>query len=974
MKQVRGGVVRKRHGGRILTLGLGVLGLGGVLAWSAAESQYVHLDANGRLVYVPYANGDTIPDFSNAGYGGGGVPLPNVPVAATVAPVAGDDAASIQAAIDAVSALPPDADGFRGAVLLQAGTYDVEGGVSIRASGVVLRGEGDGPGGTLIKAVGTARRTLITVNGDSSAGQGRTEVAGTQQLITDAYVPVGSRTLTVADASGFHVGDAVLAVRTPNQEWIDSSGTDACSTVGTPYDTSDVNNSTCISESHWKPADRIMRYERTVTAVSGHQVTLDAPMVEAIQAEFGGGYLARYVFPGRIQKVGVESLRSESDFASDTDENHAVRMIALTNVQDAWVRNVTSVYFEQGTVLVGGGARYVTVQDSASLDHKSVITGGRRYPFSLDDASFVLVMRCYAKTGRHDYVTGSNTPGPNVFLDSKAEQSYSELGPHHRWATGTLFDLIRHESHNRAQIMGAYNRGNSGSGHGWSGAFQVFWNCVGDTHRVASPPNARNWSIGCQTRKKEGNGDFDSYGSPVLPSSLYLQQLRDRLGDTALLNIGYTTMPPLPAPPTPVPSPTPTPSPSPTPPAIHFEAETTPYVTSSPVLVRPSPDPGASAGVWVQYFAEAPGDWIEYSLADVPVGTYDVVFKYKTNPNRGIHDLAFDGTLLNGTLDQFKTGAGTFPEKNFGTIRLSTAGAHLVRLTIVGKRAAATGYSIAPDRFALVPDSQAPTIMIPGDLTVEATGPNGGAATYAATATDNKDGDVPVTFTPPSGSTFPLGTSTVTATARDFHGNESIKTFTVTVDDTTAPVLSLPADVTVEATGPNGAPAFFNASAEDLVSGTVDVSYSLDPGSTFPLGITAVTVTAVDAAENTATGVFTVTVADTTAPVFQSLTASPGSIWPPNHTMVPVALSAIVTDAVDASPVTRIVAVASNEPEDGSGDGNTGPDWEVTGPLALRVRAERSGHGAGRVYTITLESRDRFGNVSTGAVAVTVPH
>jgi hypothetical protein len=148
-------------------------------------------------------------------------------------------------------------------------------------------------------------------------------------------------------------------------------------------------------------------------------------------------------------------------------------------------------------------------------------------------------MRSLARSGRHDFVTGANAPGPNVFLDSTGVQSHSELGPHHRWATGTLFDRIRHESVGGDEVIGVYNRGNSGTGHGWSGAYHVFWNCVGDTHHVASPPHARNWSIGCQARRRLGDGEFESFGEPVSPPSLYLQQLRDRLGEAALANIGY---------------------------------------------------------------------------------------------------------------------------------------------------------------------------------------------------------------------------------------------------------------------------------------------------------------------------------------------------------------------------------------------------------------------------------------------------
>ena len=77
---------------------------------------------------------------------------------------------------------------------------------------------------------------------------------------------------------------------------------------------------------------------------------------------------------------------------------------------------------------------------------------------------------------------------------------------------------------------------------------------------------------------------------------------------------------------------------------------------------------------------------------------------------------------------------------------------------------------------------------------------------------------------------------------------------------------------------------------------------------------------------------------------------------------------------VDTAPVTRIISVTSNEPENGLGDGDTAPDWEITGALTLNLRAERAGGGSGRIYTITVESRDRAGNASTRTVEVRVPH
>src|SRR4029453_18534241 len=111
-----------------------------------------------------------IPDFSSAGYGGGGVALPFVATQRSVSPVSGDDGASIQAAIAAVCAMTPDTNGFRGAVQLAAGTYEIAGqllmdksGVVLRGSGnstsgVVLRGSGNSTCGTVLKATGAAIR------------------------------------------------------------------------------------------------------------------------------------------------------------------------------------------------------------------------------------------------------------------------------------------------------------------------------------------------------------------------------------------------------------------------------------------------------------------------------------------------------------------------------------------------------------------------------------------------------------------------------------------------------------------------------------------------------------------------------------------------------------------------------------------------------------------------------------------------
>ncbi len=118
----------------------------------------------------------------------------------------------------------------------------------------------------------------------------------------------------------------------------------------------------------------------------------------------------------------------------------------------------------------------------------------------------------------------------------------------------------------------------------------------------------------------------------------------------------------------------------------------------------------------------------------------------------------------------------------------------------------------------------------------------------------------------------------------------------------------------------------------------------------------------------------TITVVDTISPEITGASAAPSVLWPPNHKMQAVTVAVDVSDACDANPTCEIVSVTSDEPVNDKGDGNTSPDWEITGDLTVDLRAERSGQGDGRVYTITIECRDSSDNSSTTEVTVTVPH
>jgi hypothetical protein len=152
------------------------------------------------------------------------------------------------------------------------------------------------------------------------------------------------------------------------------------------------------------------------------------------------------------------------------------------------------------------------------------------------------------------------------------------------------------------------------------------------------------------------------------------------------------------------------------------------------------------------------------------------------------------------------------------------------------------------------------------------------------------------------------------------------------------------------------------------------ITLSTDNMGPFSIGEHTVNLTATDEHGESDTCQAKVTVVDTTLPIIESLTASPNVLWPANHKMVAVTLGVTTFDNCDPAPKSKIVSVSSNEPVNGTGDGDTAPDWEITGDLTVNLRAERSGTGSGRVYTVTVICTDASGNISTGSINITVPH
>lgn len=471
------------------------------------ESKHVSFNEDGSLRYTPDELGNVIPDFSRVGYHQGNKDIPHVPIQKTVSPAkTGSSQNIIQKAINELAASKPDKNGFRGAILLKKGIYNIPGTIHINTSGIVLRGEGDNENGTRLIASGKGKRTLLEIKGKGKAE----EIAGTRRKIADEYVPVGAMSFTLTSTKGLKAGDKIIVFRPGTGNWI-----------------TDLQMDRIVERQgtrQWKDKDYDLKFERTITKIKGRKIFIDNPVVMAMETKYGSGEVYKYSFDGRISEVGIENILFESEYANDSDEDHGWIAVGMDNIENGWVRSITSRYFGFACVSLNHTAKQITVRDSKSLDPKSVITGGRRYSFN-NNGQLNLFMNLHATEGRHDYVTGAKVLGPNVFYNCTATNAYSDIGPHHRWAVGTLYDNIRTDGEINVQ-----DRGNWGSGHGWAGVTQVIWNCITSKATIQSPwVTGNNYAIGLQGEKREGrlsgrpDGEWEGQNSTGLePRSLYI--------------------------------------------------------------------------------------------------------------------------------------------------------------------------------------------------------------------------------------------------------------------------------------------------------------------------------------------------------------------------------------------------------------------------------------------------------------------
>lgn len=529
------GVVGKVLACALLTL-VELGGTGDTLS-APVFSQYVTeaqcIAGGTELHYQKDALQNVIPDFSKVGYLAEGVhalpPRSEVPVVHVLHPQKQfhtdtnmeqeyDDTDRIETALAAVAKLNIDpVTHMRGALLLTAGEYRISRSLMWNVSNVVLRGQPETQSSppTVLRATTLTPYNMVLMSGT------RYRRTGPPANLTDDYVPTGATFFNInleqleAANNHFEVGDQVKIVWQVSDKWVSLIGMDhVCDGAG---------DRKCYN---WDSKNIRFQFMRKIVYIVGSTLYINIPLVMEmdIAGGMGWGHVLKYVYPNRVQFAGVEDIHFYSDYQLSQPNDHAKTALDVRTVENVYVRDVTCKFFSGSCVRINDHGTFITVTRSQYLSPVSVITGGFRYPWNVD-GGMVLVSDCYSEHARHESALGSRAIGPNVFVRNVAVNTYSDTGPHQRYAVGALFDNM---------AIGAYsaeNRKYAGTGHGWAGGNIVYWNVNGTKLSIQSPPGSANYAIGCRftsLKYKMDNATFESVGVPVYPASLYESQVNFR--------------------------------------------------------------------------------------------------------------------------------------------------------------------------------------------------------------------------------------------------------------------------------------------------------------------------------------------------------------------------------------------------------------------------------------------------------------
>lgn len=487
----------------------------------AQQASSILYEKDGRLTYISDQEGNRIPDFSHAGYRGGGVSLPYYPVKISISPGPGDDTQRIQGAINYVEDLPKDQDGIRGAVELKPGIFEISGNLQIRKSGVVLRGSGSGsdPGNaTILQVSKSVRGTVVQIGNDADWLH---DFKSPTTVITSEFVPVGSRNFEVEDISFLDVGDNIILRHRSSQEWLDA-----------------INGGDTASDPSWQEGYIEIYYNRVITGIQDSTISIDAPVYNHLDRNLSTTQIFKPTRKNLVRESGIEYLRIIIRTDGETSDNHADNGVTFDGVENGWARHVNVFHFSLSGFLIRN-SKNITIVNSKALEPHSPLTGEKRYNFDVQlFSNNILFENVTSSNGRRSFVSnGTSVASGIVFLDSRSIGALNSSEGHQKWSQALLYDNITFEDPQTYFVLGLYNRGDIGTSHGWGAVHSVAWNvdAGGQNIYIQKPPNAQNYGIG-NKGFVSGDGLFDhpagyieGTNSNPVPQSLYRAQLEERL-------------------------------------------------------------------------------------------------------------------------------------------------------------------------------------------------------------------------------------------------------------------------------------------------------------------------------------------------------------------------------------------------------------------------------------------------------------
>lgn len=508
------------------------------------ESEIVHYNESEKLIYERDIEGNCIPDFSYAGYKNSNEVIPVVQVLKTISPVEGDNTQHIQNALFELGIKAKNADGFRGALLLMPGIYEIKGTIKLQFDGVVLRGSGDGENpdsNTILSATGNSpsQRTVLIAGGGADT-KWKHQVSGTKKNIISDTVLIGENSFDIENTSGYSVGDNIIIYHPCTKAWLEE-----IDFGGTHSDEPGAEAGVDIS---WTEGSHPLVFNRYITAIEGNRITIDVPVFNHLIKSLSQAYIYKYARTNLLTNIGIEDLRIDiKTNGQQWDEAHAWNAIDMFLIEDAWIKNCTMLHFGLSGVRTNSASR-ITVEDCHALDPISEVVGGNRYNYQVYTASQqILFKNCHASNGRHHYISnGYSFNSGIVFYNCTSEGSFASSEGHRGWSMGFLWDNYKELDGPRPgynpRLLGLYNRGHYGTSHGWGIAHSVAWNCDvnnGDLV-VQKPPTAQNYAIGCSGKNITGINSPSLFNEPegfiersnepgINPGSLYAAQLKERL-------------------------------------------------------------------------------------------------------------------------------------------------------------------------------------------------------------------------------------------------------------------------------------------------------------------------------------------------------------------------------------------------------------------------------------------------------------